>query len=115
MRRGLSVLETDLAPGLTHELGTRLSAEVDGREFPYLGGPLGDRRTRKVVFQDLDHVLTHRQALAVGPAPEPLAERDWYAADLEISLSRCHAPHLSMRYACVTPSARREASAHKGL
>src|SRR5438552_2971092 len=81
-RRAPSLVEAHLAPGLPNELRARLPAEVDRRELPHLGGPLGDGRTCQVIVEQFDHVLTHRQALAIGPAPQPLAERDGYAANL---------------------------------
>src|SRR6266849_1926299 len=89
-RREPSVLQAQLSAAGSDQLGAGLSAEVDRRQLPYLGGPFGDSRPRQIVFQDLNHVLTHRQALVIGAAPEPLAERDWYAANLKIGLSWCH-------------------------
>src|SRR6266571_3359015 len=86
-RREPSVLQAQPSAAGSYQLGAGLSAEVDRRQLPYLGGPFGDSRPRQIVLQDLNHVLTHRQAFATGAAPKPLAERDWYAADLKIGPS----------------------------
>src|SRR5438132_7514802 len=86
-RREPSVLEAQLSAAGSYQLGAGLAAEVDRRQLPYLRGPFRDGRPRQIVLQDLDHVLTHRQALAIGAAPEPLSERDWYAANLKIGPS----------------------------
>ena len=51
----------------------------------------------QVVLQDLDHVLTHRQAPAVGTATETLTQGQGHPAELHVGL-----PATAAIAACIT-------------